>query len=109
MRKGLAAARDRGYDAAVYLDGDGEYDPADFERVLEPVARGRAEYVVGSRFLGDRDGMTWHRALANRFASALLGADGDGRLATARAATARSPRARSPPRASATTTTTPRC
>ena len=44
-----------------------------FERVLEPVARGRADYVVGSRFLGDRDGMAWHRTLANRLASALLG------------------------------------
>jgi hypothetical protein len=41
--------------------------------VLEPVARGRADYVLGSRFLGERDGMRWHRALANRAASALLG------------------------------------
>jgi hypothetical protein len=73
VRQGLAAARDRGYDAAVYIDGDGEYDPAEFERVLEPVARGRAEYVVGSRFLGNRDGMAWHRGIANRAASALLG------------------------------------
>ena len=73
VRQGLGIARDRGYDAAVYLDGDGEYDPADFERLLEPVARGRAEYVVGSRFLGDRDGMSWHRTLANRVTSALLG------------------------------------
>jgi glycosyltransferase involved in cell wall biosynthesis len=73
VRQGLAAARDRGYDAAVYIDGDGEYDPADFERVLEPVARGRAEYVVGSRFLGAREGMAWHRDIANRLTSALLG------------------------------------
>ena len=73
VRQGLDAARERGYDAAVYLDGDGEYDPADFERVLEPVARGRAQYVVGSRFLGSREGMSWHRALANRLTSALLG------------------------------------
>ncbi len=73
VRQGLAAARDRGYDAAVYLDGDGEYDPDEFARLLDPVARGRAEYVVGSRFLGDRDGMTWHRNLANRLTSALLG------------------------------------
>ncbi|MGH2941606.1 MAG: alkaline phosphatase family protein [Solirubrobacteraceae bacterium] len=73
VRQGLAEARDRGYDAAVYLDGDGEYDPADFERVLDPVARGRAEYVIGSRFLGHREGMTWHRTLANRLTSALLG------------------------------------
>jgi hypothetical protein len=73
LRTGLGIARDEGYAAAVYLDGDGEYDPADFERVLGPVARGRADYVLGSRFLGHRDGMSWHRTLANRAASALLG------------------------------------
>jgi hypothetical protein len=73
LRIGLARARDRNYSAAVYLDGDDEYDPADFGRLLDLVARGRADYVLGSRFLGDRDGMTWHRTLANRAASALLG------------------------------------
>jgi CTP:molybdopterin cytidylyltransferase MocA len=73
LRTGLEFAREERYDAAVYLDGDGEYAPADFERVLEPVAQGRADYVLGSRFLGDRDGMTWHRTLANRATSALLG------------------------------------
>ena len=73
LRTGLAHARDEGYAAAVYLDGDGEYDPADFATVLEPVARGRADYVIGSRFLGDRDGMTWHRTLANRVTSSLVG------------------------------------
>jgi Glycosyl transferase family 2/Type I phosphodiesterase / nucleotide pyrophosphatase/Sulfatase len=73
LRTGLELARDEGYGAAVYLDGDGEYAPADFERVLEPVARGRANYVLGSRFLGPREGMSWHRTIANRAASALLG------------------------------------
>jgi glycosyltransferase involved in cell wall biosynthesis len=73
LRTGLAHARDQGYAAAVYLDGDGEYDPADFATVLEPVARGRADYVIGSRFLGDRDGMSWHRTLANRLTSSLVG------------------------------------
>src|SRR5215213_3047674 len=73
LRTGLEAARDDGYAAAVYIDGDGEYYPADLERVLEPVARGRADYVLGSRFLGEREGMSWHRSLANRVASALLG------------------------------------
>jgi glycosyltransferase involved in cell wall biosynthesis len=73
LRAGLASARECDYAAAVYLDGDGEYDPADFARVLEPVARGRADYVLGSRFLGERDGMSWHRDIANRATSALLG------------------------------------
>jgi hypothetical protein len=73
LRTGLDVARIEGYAAAVYIDGDGEYDPADFSGVLGPVARGRADYVLGSRFLGARDGMRWHRALANRATSALLG------------------------------------
>jgi len=73
LRSGLEIARDDGYAAAVYIDGDGEYDPADFARVLEPVSRGRADYVLGSRFLGGRDGMSWHRTLANRATSAALG------------------------------------
>jgi len=72
LRTGLEHARDSGYAAAVYLDGDGEYDAAELERVLDPVARGRAEYVLGSRLLGSREGMAWHRALANRVASSLL-------------------------------------
>ena len=72
LRTGLEHARGQGYDAAVYLDGDGEYDPADFSRLLEPVARGRADYVLGSRFLGRREGMTWHRNVANRLTSALV-------------------------------------
>jgi hypothetical protein len=73
LRTGLETARDEGYAAAVYLDGDGEYPAAQLERVLDPVARGRADYVLGSRFLGCREGMTWHRDLANRATTALLG------------------------------------
>ncbi|HLM08600.1 MAG TPA: alkaline phosphatase family protein [Thermoleophilaceae bacterium] len=73
LRAGLELARDEGYAAAVYLDGDGEYDATDFEDMLEPVIRGRADYVLGSRFLGRRDGMSWHRELANRATSAVMG------------------------------------
>jgi hypothetical protein len=73
LRSGLEYARSHDYDAAVYIDGDGEYDSAELAVVLDPVARGRADYTVGSRFLGRRDGMTWHRNLANRATTAVLG------------------------------------
>jgi hypothetical protein len=72
LRTGLAHARDAGYEAVVYLDGDGEYDAAELPRVLAPVARGRADYVLGSRFLGERQGMSWHRTLANRATTTLV-------------------------------------
>lgn len=82
LRSGLQAARDGDYDVCVYLDGDGEYDPREIPRLLEPIVRGRADYVVGSRFLGKRSGMSWHRALANRLGSALLGMLLGGRVVT---------------------------
>jgi glycosyltransferase involved in cell wall biosynthesis len=73
LRTGLAYAREHDYHAAVYLDGDGEYDAAELPTVLEPIARARADYVLGSRFLAERDGMSWHRTLANRITTALMG------------------------------------
>lgn len=75
LRTGLEhARRHAGYAAVAHIDGDGEYDPNDLERVLAPILRGEAEYVLGSRFLGRREGMAWHRSLTNRAASALVGA-----------------------------------
>ncbi len=72
LRTGLYHALTEGYETTVYIDGDGEYDAAELEGVLDPVARGRADYVLGSRFLGRREGMTWHRNLANRATTCLL-------------------------------------
>jgi hypothetical protein len=72
LRTGLSHAREAGYEAVVYLDGDGEYDAAELPRLLYPVVRGRADYVLGSRFLGDRRGMSWHRTLANRATTSLV-------------------------------------
>jgi hypothetical protein len=82
LRTGLEIARDEGYDAALYIDGDGEYDARQAARVLGPVLRGRAEYVLGSRFLGAREGMSWHRSLANRTSSAIMGVLLGGRVVT---------------------------
>ena len=52
FRSGLERAREEGVPAAVYLDADGEYDPAQMLRLLCPIAAGNADYVLGSRFRG---------------------------------------------------------
>jgi glycosyltransferase involved in cell wall biosynthesis len=43
------------YDLAVRLDGDGQHDPAELPKLIEPVQRGDADIVVGSRFAASRD------------------------------------------------------
>ena len=40
-------------DVCLVQDADLEYDPADYERLLQPILDGRADVVYGSRFLGD--------------------------------------------------------
>ncbi|MBX6341191.1 MAG: alkaline phosphatase family protein, partial [Thermomicrobiaceae bacterium] len=65
LRAGLAQAHALGAEYAVYLDGDGEYDPADLPAVLAPLVAGEADYVIGSRFLGRPEGMRPVRRAGN--------------------------------------------
>lgn len=53
VQAGYAWARDRGFDVAVQIDGDGQHDPAYLEALLAPIREGRADLVVGSRFLSE--------------------------------------------------------
>src|SRR5262249_16802899 len=52
VQTGFGFAFENGYDVAVRVDGDGQHDPSQLARVLEPVLRGDADIVVGSRFAG---------------------------------------------------------
>ena len=59
----------------AYLDADLEYFPEDIPRLVEPVLAGRAEYVLGSRFLGGAPGvggMALHRWVGNLLFTGLL-------------------------------------
>ncbi|MEM2944599.1 MAG: glycosyltransferase family 2 protein [Methanomassiliicoccales archaeon] len=51
IMKGIEFVRNQGYQACVLLDGDGQHDPDEIPRVLEPVLKGEADLVIGSRFL----------------------------------------------------------
>ena len=74
LRTGLETARGLDARAAVYLDADLEYDAAEIPALLAPIEAGEADYVLGSRFLGTREGHTLFRSLGNRVFTLLLGA-----------------------------------
>jgi glycosyltransferase involved in cell wall biosynthesis len=62
-------------DIAVIQDADMEYDPAEVPRLIEPIQRGVADVVYGSRLSGgqpQRAYLFWH-LMGNRFLSLLTG------------------------------------
>lgn len=72
VRDGLAAAVHDGAAVVAFCDADGEYDPGELERLVEPILAGRADYVVGSRFGGEIHRMHPHRRLGNRVLTAAI-------------------------------------
>lgn len=59
---GVGAAVSSGYEVAlrrraeivVQLDGDGQHDPSEIPKLIEPIEMGEADLVIGSRFIGSK-------------------------------------------------------
>src|SRR5439155_16908861 len=47
---GFERAMRRGADIIVNIDGDGQFDPADIPRLVQPILDGEADFVTCSRF-----------------------------------------------------------
>lgn len=50
IRSCFSAARDLAADVLVTMDGDGQHDPEQIPKLVEPILSGESEVVVGSRF-----------------------------------------------------------
>jgi len=61
-------------DAILFLDGDLSDDPSEAPRLLAPIAEGRADLVIGSRALGEREpgALTPQARFGNWLATRLL-------------------------------------
>jgi Glycosyl transferase family 2 len=55
LRLGYRLAREGGAAYIVTTDADGQYNPAEMDRVLAPVVSGDADFVTGSRKLGSQE------------------------------------------------------
>jgi glycosyltransferase involved in cell wall biosynthesis len=51
VQTGFRYAFEHGYDLAVRVDGDGQHDPSQLDRVVAPVLADEADIAVGSRFV----------------------------------------------------------
>ena len=51
VQTGFRYARDEGYQIAVRLDGDGQHDASELEKLITPIRAGEADLVIGSRFV----------------------------------------------------------
>jgi glycosyltransferase involved in cell wall biosynthesis len=63
IRTGLAEAKG---DLLLIQDADLEYDPEDWPRLLDPILRGKARIVYGSRFTGEHKNMMPLHWLGNK-------------------------------------------
>jgi glycosyltransferase involved in cell wall biosynthesis len=71
LMTGFRQASLTGFDAFVTLDADGQHDPRDIGRVVTPVLEGKADLVIGSRFLDGKGGIPPHRKAGQKVLNGL--------------------------------------
>ncbi len=55
IEAGILYAYRNNYQFLVRIDADGQHPPSEIKQLLDPVINGEADFVIGSRFLGEAD------------------------------------------------------
>ncbi len=61
----IEAAKLLGADIIVTMDGDGQHDPTDIEKLINPIIKEGIDVVLGSR-LQNPQGMPWYKIIHNK-------------------------------------------
>jgi glycosyltransferase involved in cell wall biosynthesis len=76
----FTVTRELNADVLVTLDGDGQHDPGEIPRLVEPVLENKADIVLGSRFLNKENGVPRYRRWGIRLITKMTGAVSDHRF-----------------------------
>ena len=68
---GIHYARQRGFSYIIQLDADGQHHPEDMKALIEKMAEGKYEIVIGSRFIQMSEGIPAMRVAYNRISNLL--------------------------------------
>ena len=66
FREGLDTALEMNADIIVNIDADGQYNPKEIPKLIEPLLDGGADIVLGSRFKGSIEYMPLHKRIGNK-------------------------------------------
>ena len=69
VQTGFLYAQQHHYDVAIQTDGDGQHPPSELPYLIETLLTGKADVVIGSRFLEDRG---YPQTLSRRFGGWIL-------------------------------------
>jgi glycosyltransferase involved in cell wall biosynthesis len=61
-----------GADIVVLLDADGQHDPSEIPMLVKPIEQGRADFVIGSRYLSKRNRVPLYRKIGMKIVDYLL-------------------------------------
>lgn len=74
FKTAITNALDNGADIMVNIDADGQFDPNDIQKMIDPVLSGEADMVIADRF-GEHKAknIPWAKDFLNRLAARLVG------------------------------------
>ena len=72
IKRGYAEAVKRGADIVVQIDADGQYDPQEIPKLIQPILDNKADLVLGSRLENLKYEMPWLKKQGNRAFTWLL-------------------------------------
>jgi UDP-N-acetylglucosamine---dolichyl-phosphate N-acetylglucosaminyltransferase len=69
-KTGIEAAKKLDADVIITMDGYGQHDPGDIQKLITPILEKKAEVVLGSRLLNSK-GMPWYKIAHNKIGNAI--------------------------------------